>query len=235
MEVTFGLVTAVGEPAQVALVDDAVTGAKNLPKPLADLPKRPYRVEFHTPAEFLARDFVIPGTDKAAWGYVAATRVLWINSSLRPWKARYTIVHEIAHALDSDYLDTAKKAELMALMNVSPRLWRGGDYANRPREIYADAFTEAVGIASPLDDFYGDITDANLPGLIAITFRPAPPPPVVEEPPDPPLPLPDPDLEKALGRISQLEKQLVGANALAAQMPGIVAGVIAATEVPAKP
>jgi hypothetical protein len=216
-EQTFGQVTVMGTAAQVAFIGRALAVVVN-GAPLHDAPRKPYRMEVHTPAEFLQKGLIIPGTEgdrtktalnpkggKAAWGYVVGNRVLWVNSRLGPWKMRYTAVHELAHAIDSDYLDADKKAELMNLMDVSPRPWKGGGYAKRPREIYADAFAEAVGIESPLDDFYGDIEDVDLHKVIEITFRPAPPPPVVEEPPDPPLPLPDPVLEAAKERIVELE------------------------------
>jgi hypothetical protein len=201
-------ITVVGTIAERALVVNALNKAK----PKCDVDAKllhPYRIEFHTSDEFRAKGFILP-SGKTAWGNVAGSRVLWINSTRaanHPYDAQYTVLHELTHALDADWNTAAKKGELMLLMpSVRPGTrWNGGAYANCPREIFADAFVEFEGLKSPLDDFYGDIADRDLPKLPEILFRPnAVPPPPEPDVPSVPIPPVQPSADELQAQIDQL-------------------------------
>lgn len=184
-EQTWGKVTAVGDDEFLTLVrkalDEAAQG-EPLPDLFENLPPDPYRMEEHTPAEFKAKGYVIPGTNIAAYGYAINPHLLWINRRLvrrQPKKARHVCRHEVSHTLDGAYLDSDKRGEIMLLMEREdgshPTRWRRRTkYENRPSEAYADSMSEAVsGIDSPWDDFayYGcDMADNDVHLLVPITF-----------------------------------------------------------------
>jgi len=204
-------ITVIGNATEQLLVKDALAmSSVDIDAKL----KNPYRIEFHTAAEFMAAGLYVTGTKKPAWGYVVGKRTLWINgtrAARRPYSGQYVTIHELGHAIDSDWNTAAKHVELITLMpTVKPGTsWKGGTYLNRPREIYADAFAEAVGIGSPLDDDYGDIPDADLPRLLVITFKPiGVTPPVVDPSPPEPLPLPDPDVALLRAKVAVLESRV---------------------------
>lgn len=206
-----------GTPAQIKLVVEALS------KSTLDIDaklRHPYRIEFHTANEFIRAGYVFPN-GKPNWGRVHSARVLWINSTRadrKPYQGQYVVIHELFHALDSDWNTAEKHARLIELMpSVKPGTpWKGGPYLNKPREIYADAGAEAVGIGSPLDSDYGDIPDADLPKLITITFEPVPSLPVDPDIPDP-LPLPDPDVAILQARVVALESAMDTIHELSAR------------------
>lgn len=213
-------ITVSGTPAEQLLVQSALARAK----PQCDVDtqlQHPYRIEFHTSDEFRAKGFILP-SGKTAWGIVAGYRVLWINSTraaTHAYDAQYTVLHELSHALDADWNTQAKRAELMALMpSVKPGTrWNGGGYANCPREIFADAFVEFEGLKSPLDDFYGDVPDADLAKLPEIMFRPNPVPPPPE--PDPvPVPVPpiSPSTDELQATVDDLQAKINAVKAAVA-------------------
>lgn len=203
-----GRVTIVGDAAQTLLAQKALTrAAKRLPSPLEDLLAHDYTIEFHSKQDFLDHGLTVPGGKKAAWGYVVRPRLLWVNAKIaaaHPFWAQYIVLHELGHAIGRDYLTTAKIASLKPLLG--PRT-DSGPYANRFEEAFADAWAEACGIRSPLDQFYRDFPDEVLPQLVSITLQPDPLPPVPQ--PEPlPLPLPDPAITALEAQVAALEGEL---------------------------
>ena len=138
-------IVVIGTPAQQALVTEG------LDKATIDIDgklRNPYRIEFHTTAEFVAKGYVF-ANGRVNWGRVVGARVLWVNGTIcqrRPYRGVYVSIHELGHAMDSDWNTASKHAELVKLMPTVPAGtgWRKGAYLNRPSEIYADAFVEAV-------------------------------------------------------------------------------------------
>lgn len=197
-EQRFGRVIGRGSDAEIAQIRLALVEATQglpLPRPFEECLTRDYIIEFHTPAEFKVRKFFVPGTKRAAYGYVVSANVLWVNSEEArqdPALGRHIIRHEIAHALWAAYLNFGKKVLLLPLMRfrdgTRPTKWQGvardghSVYENRPSEIIADKLAVAVsGKPSPWDQyrFFGlDITD--LRRLIEIMFQMPEVPPVVD-------------------------------------------------------
>jgi len=210
----FGRITVVGNDYENGLVRDALMKVRGLPAPLETLLKRDYQITFKTGAQMIVLGAIIPGSKsperpkgKAAWGYAPGRGVLWLNGTMAansPGDIKYTAIHEIGHAIGGAYLTSAKRQELKTMLLARTKY---GGYANQFDEAYADAFAEACGFRSPLDDFYRDFADENLPKLVEITFRDDPG--VVDPVPVPvPLPLPDPELVELRARVEMLLSEL---------------------------
>lgn len=229
-ELRIGHLVIVGNDRDLAMGRRTYDG--QLPaKPLQDYLPRDYRVEYHTAAEFLARGAIIPGTEntrrkssanprggKAAYGF-AFPRALWINSSRPAEEQVYVGRHEPTHPIVAAFLTRTKAAQIRAL--IERVAGKNLAYRNRLSEVLCDTAVELFwGRGSILDDYYGDIPDADMQKAWDILV--APPPthePPVADPPDPvdvtpvPLPLPDPALVAAQGRIAELEDRIAAKDA----------------------
>lgn len=202
-------VIAKGTPAQIAQVKMALS--ESVKVDLESLLATDYTVEFHTPAEFKAREFFIPGTQEAALGHVVGKNRLWINSlyaQRRPARARHVIRHEVLHPIITSRTTPARKAAWLPLMRQNdgdPVPDWSEPYWNRPSEILADGLAAYVADRGSPFDGYGDLVD---PAAALKVLTDPDPAPVEPEPPPLPNPLPDPELLAAWARIVELEAAL---------------------------
>lgn len=195
MTATFGKITVTGTVVDIALARRAY-GVQLQPVAVGDLEPRAFRVEFHSAAEFIAAGAIIPGSKNAkhpkgvaAWGYTFA-KALWINRNRLSREQTYALRHEPFHPIVAANMTAAKRALLLPL---AQRVASNNPYQNRLSEVLCDAFVELFwGRGSILDDYYGEISDADLQKAFDTLMKPVVNEPTIPVEPPVPLPLPDP-------------------------------------------
>lgn len=189
-EQRYGRIVVSGDAIDLSIAAKAYSGQMQ-PKTIGDLLNRDFRIEGHTPAEFKAKNLVVPGTKRLAWGHVIRAGLLWVNNGRPAREQIYAYRHEPFHPLVTANMTADKKAALLKLVIPAED---GTVYANRLSEVLCDAFVELFwGQGSVLDKFYGDIANADQQKALDILLGPSVEPPLPPELPVP-TPLPDPQI-----------------------------------------
>jgi hypothetical protein len=208
-EQRYGHIIVSGDATDLSIAAKAYAG-QTQPKTIGEYLDSDFRIEGHTPAEFRARNLVVPGTKRLAWGHVIRKGLLFVNNGQQVRRQIYAYRHEPFHPLFAKNITKSKSEALQKLVVPVD----GTVYQNRLSEVMCDAMVELFwGQGSVLDKFYGDIADKDLQQAFDILMGPSTEPPVITPPPIP-LPLPDPeiailtqkvvDLERVLGTIHEL-------------------------------
>ena len=209
---TTGRITIEGDAGQI-LFAQRVYSQQVQSAHIQDMLDEPYRISFHTNAEFRAKGFFLP-SGRTAWGHVVGRHNLWINSGKPKGAQRYALEHEPFHPYVSAHMTPDKRKRIMPLVVKVPDATK---YQNRLSEILCDCGVELWwGRGSILDDYYGDIPDGDLAQAFAILAEPNTEPVEPEVPPEP-LPVPDPavaeihtELDAALAKIAAISQIING-------------------------
>jgi hypothetical protein len=209
-EQRYGHIIVSGDAADLSIAAKAYAGQMQ-PTPIGDLLTKDFRIEAHTPSEFLAKRLNVPGTKKLAWGHVVG-KGLWVNNGQKPYRQIYAYRHEPFHPLFSSHITKAKAEALLKLVQPAED---GTVYANRLSEIICDMCVELFwGQGSVLDKFYGDIADKDQQKAFDILMAPDVSTPLPPVPPEP-TPLPDPV-------IAELQAQVLAQQAEIARIKSLV-------------
>lgn len=230
---TYGQITVVGTAADLAVAARAYANQRKL-KPLGEYLAKPFRIEFHAAPEFVALGAILPGSiDKAnpkglaPWGHVMAHGELWVNRDEPIAHQVYGCRHEPVHPLIAALMTAAKRAKLLPLVQ---RVKSKNPYRNRLSEVLCDAVVELFWGRSPLDSYYGDISDEELQHAFDVLIGASTDPIVPVEPPIP-LPLPDPRDVQIASLVAQLAAKndaLLAANSSLASARGSTKGAFLA-------